>query len=111
MAFSKTFTHDDGRIATYTRITALRWDRLSKEASCRFSGFATALKATSHPDKPILPNMVALRLDGAKFDQYLSPSALAENADDVIAALYAAARVEPCKSDWGSSPFTEALDV
>lgn len=111
MAFSKTFTAQDGRVATYIRITALRWDRIAKEASASFSGYITALKATSDPDKPILPNMVRFRLEGSKFDQYLSAATLAQSQDDVFAAIYEAAKSEPCKSDWGADPFAGALDT
>lgn len=108
MAFQKSFTLPSGVAGNYTRLVTCRWDRNAREAVALFALFVDS--AAAHNGKqPLTPFIAKLRLEGAKFDQYLSNAAL-ESAD-VLAQLYIAAKSEPVISDFGSDCFADAQEV
>lgn len=107
MAFIKTFTLNSGVSGNYTRMITYRWDRNTREATALFSLFVDS--AAAHDGKqPLTPFIAKLRLEGAKFDEYLS-NAVLESAD-VISQLYLAAKNEPVISDFGSDCFADAQE-
>lgn len=108
MAFQKTFTLPSGISGNYSRVTTLRWDRLTREAVAWFSLYLDSAAATSGK-APIAPSFAKLWLTGAKFDSYLSNPEL--QSPGVLAQLYVAAKAEPISCDFGSDAFADALDV
>lgn len=108
MAFQKTINLPSGDSGNYVRIAAFRWDRGVKEASALFSLYKSAASAASgsEPQRPIVAK---LRLRGADFDKYLGNPAI--KSADVLAQLYAAAKVEKVVSDFGNTLFADAQDV
>lgn len=108
MAFQKSFTLQSGVTGNYTRLITYRWDRSVREAVALFALFLDANSAQSGKQS-LTPFIAKLRLDGAKFDQYLSNSVL--ETSDVISQLYLAAKAEPVISDFGSDAFADAQDV
>jgi hypothetical protein len=121
MALQKTFTLPNGAAGNYVKIIAAPADYLSKEISVWFGLYLSAAQAATNPkatlsmaDRPF----AKLRLSGAKFDQWLSTTALAANpADDPFRAqIYAAAKVEPAICDFQPEAgqltvFSDAIDV
>ena len=114
MALEKNIPYG-GRVGTYIQIGYHHWDRVAAEASAHFHLYETQAVAHELPHQPLRGRMATLRLEGAKFQQYLSTEALAARpaADPVRAALSAAAKVEHrCViSDWGCDVFADAADV
>lgn len=108
MAFQKTFTLPSGIAGNYTRLVTYRWDRSTREAVALFALFVDASAAQSGKTA-LTPFIAKLRLEGAKFDQYLSNAVL--ETSDVIAQLYVAAKAEPVISDFGSDAFADATEV
>jgi hypothetical protein len=107
MAFIKTLTLPSGASGNYTRLITYRWDRTTKEALALFALYSS--KDFAAQGKPPFTQFIAkLRLERAKFDQYLSNDALT-NAD-VLAQLYLAAKTEPVISDFGSDVFSDAQE-
>lgn len=110
MALQKTTHLPAGVSGNYVRIVAHRWDRLAREASAVLALYVSAEAAASGAT-PLAAVFAKLRLTGAKFDEYLSPSAMAETPNDVLGQLYTAARAEPIVCDQGASYLADALDV
>lgn len=108
MAFQKSFTLQSGVTGNYTRLITYRWDRQTREALALFALFLDA-NAAQGGKQSLTPFIAKLRLDGAKFDQYLSNAVL--ETSDVISQLYLAAKAEPVISDFGSDAFADAQDV
>lgn len=108
MAFEKTFTLPSGVSGNYTRLVTYRWDRGAREAVALFALFVDASAAQSGKTA-LTPFIAKLRLNDAKFDQYLSNAVL--ETSDVIAQLYVAAKAEPVISDFGSDAFADATEV
>jgi hypothetical protein len=108
MAFQKTLTLSSGVSGNYMRLTTYRWDRNTREAVALFSLYLDAASAQAGK-QALTPFVAKLRLEGAKFDHYLSAAVLAEN--DAVTQIYRAARVEPLSCDFGSHVFFDALDV
>lgn len=120
MALQSSVTLSNGVSGNYIRITGFWWDRLAKEASAHFCLYASQSYANSAPDMPLC--LVAkLRLNGDKFDQYLSSDALAalENPgqDPIRDQLYSASKVEALQPGGGLTrddvlfAFAHATDV
>jgi hypothetical protein len=105
MALQKTTTLDSGVIVSYFRITALRWDRSTKEASAIFSAFKDA-DASQQGKAAVVPVFAKLRLENADFDAYLPPS-----IESPIAAIYSAAKAQDIICDFGPGYFVDAVDV
>lgn len=108
MALQKTLTLPSGVAGNYSRLITYRWDRATREAVALFALYLDAAAASSGK-QPLTPWIAKLRLNGAKFDQYLSNATLEDH--DVIAQLYAAAKAEPVASDFGDNVFADAIDV
>lgn len=108
MALQKTFTLASGVSGNYIRLTANRWDRQAREAVGWFALYVDAAAAQSGK-QALTPFIAKLWLQGAKFDQYLSPAAL--ESSDVLAQFYVAAKAEPISCDFGSDAFADAQDV
>lgn len=123
MAFQKSVTWR-GASANYFRISDFRWSRAAREASATFALYVSSTVAESS-DPALVPEVALLRLYADKFDEYLSPAALAAAEGDVVAQLYLAARhtaeaahtsqVTDHKahiiSDLGRDAFWDAVDV
>ncbi|MES2692673.1 MAG: hypothetical protein V4773_04310 [Verrucomicrobiota bacterium] len=90
MAFIKSIALPTGVSGDYWRMVGFKWERGSREASAHFSLFKDA--ATAAAGQPLVPIAAKLRLYGDKFDDYLSPTALAAAEQDVVAQLYQAAK-------------------
>jgi len=113
MALKKTVSAR-GSDASYFRLVAYYWDANTREASATFGLY----RDKDHSDKckhgakireqAVVEVAAKLRLERAKFDQYLSNDALT-NAD-VLAQLYLAAKTEPVISDFGSDVFSDAQE-
>tara|TARA_R110002050_G_scaffold186590_1_gene320923 strand:- start:160 stop:492 length:333 start_codon:yes stop_codon:yes gene_type:complete len=110
MALQKTINLPTGDSGDYLRITSVWWDRAVKQASAHLSLYKSAALASGGAP-PQVPIFAKLRLTGAKFDEYLSPGVLAALEVDVVAQLYAAAKVEPVVSDFGGAVLADATDV
>lgn len=108
MALQKSITLPNGSVGNYIRLTQIAYDRTTKEASACLMLFTSAAYAASAPDQP-LGQIAKLRLQGAKFDEYLSTAALAAmptpGPDPMRTALYNAAQAEPILPGMG---FTRA---
>lgn len=114
MALQKSITLPNGVTGNYIRIGAHLWDRSTKEASCRLFLFTSAAYAASRPDQPLCL-LAVIRLRGAKFDHYLSNTALAGQGVTVLGQCYAAAKAEPLLPGGGLSraelSLADAVDV
>lgn len=109
MALQKTISMPSGVSGNYIRLTSHHWSRASRESSAIFSLYLNAATAATSP--PLVPVIAKLRLTGTAFDAWLSPAVLASADGDILAQLYAAAKVGPVISDHGSSVFADADDV
>jgi hypothetical protein len=115
MALQKTFKVPGGYEANY-----IRWNyteennRLLRKATIWFALYRDRA-AMDSGEPPIMPQAVHLRLEGEKYDQYLSPAALAAakaNGEDEIAIYYRAAKTEPVDMLKGSGPLlADAVNV
>jgi hypothetical protein len=105
MALKKSLTLRSGQTVEYFRVTSFRWDRGTREASAIFAAYKDAEAAQGGAD-PTLGVIAKLRLTGAAFDQYLSPS-----TTDPVAQIYTAAVACPVVSDYGSDLFATAQPV
>ena len=116
MAFNKTFTYPNGLSGNYVQIGGYRHDRRTRSASFHFDLFASAAHATAAPTSAIRPIIAKLRLEGAKFDEWVSNEALASAGQTLLQRAYAAARVEPMLCDFPPAAgqqtvFSDATDV
>lgn len=112
MAFQKTTTLPNTAAGNYIRLSAYRWDRLTREASAQFLLFATEAAADAQPKSPLCL-VAVLRLEGAKFDEYLSNAALAVEGVTVAGQLYEAAKAETLIAGGGLTEvdLSDATDV
>jgi len=94
MALSKTITLPNGAAGNYIRLGSYSWDRLTREASAAFLLHTSQALAAAAPSAPLCL-IAVLRLNGAKFDAYLSNAALEREGKTVVEAFYDAAKVEP----------------
>lgn len=108
MAFQKSLTLPSGVSGNYIRCIVFRWDRNAREAEALFALYLDQAAAQSGKQS-LTPWIAKLRLEGEKFDEYLSNTALA--SDDILGQLYAAAKAEPLSCDFGSDVFADAQDV
>lgn len=114
MALQKSITLPNGSTGNYIRLGTYVVDRLSREASAQFMIHGSAALAESAPDSPLC--MIAkLRLNGAKFDEYLSSEALAAVGQNIVEQLYVAAKAEPLLAGGGLTQaqldLSDATDV
>lgn len=114
MALQKSITLPNGATGNYIRLGPYFVDPLVKEASAQLMLHTNAAYAASAPEMPLC--MIAkLRLQGAKFDEYLANSVL--NVDGVTLAgkLYEAAKAEPIIAGGGLTQaqldLSDAADV
>jgi hypothetical protein len=105
MAFKRNLTLQSGVSGEYIRVAAFRWDRAAREASVLFSLFRDA--STAAAGQPLVPIVAKLRLEGAKFDEWLANA----NLGNALQRIYQAARSEPLVSDYGQDLFGAAEDV
>lgn len=98
MALSKPITAPNGVTYNYIRATAQRWDPDRKEFSCFFIMYASEAARNSAPEWGMA--LGKLRVSGADFDTYLSPSLYC------IEQVYEAAKVLPL--DVGA-PFSPSI--
>lgn len=114
MALQKTITLRNGQSGNYIKLGPYFLDPLVKEASAQFMLHTDATHAASAPDFPIC--MIAkLRLQGAKFDEYLASAVLNAGGVTTAAKLYTAAKAEPLIAGGGLTQaeldLTDAADV
>lgn len=114
MALQKTISLPNGASGNYVRVGTYAIDRLTREASIQFMLHGSAALAASAPDAPLC--MIAkLRLNGAKFDEYLSSEALAAVGQNIVEQLYVAAKAEPLLAGGGLTQaqldLSDATDV
>lgn len=100
-----------GVSGNYLRIVAYRWDRNTREASAHFALYRSKKHAKAKNAVPLVPLLAKLRLDGDKFDEYLSAPTLNESEKDTLSHLYSAAIVEPAISDFGDDVMHSAKQV
>ncbi|HEY1791574.1 MAG TPA: hypothetical protein VGG34_01535 [Opitutaceae bacterium] len=100
MALQKTIDLPNGTSGNYIKIVAYRWDTLTETASALFALYLSQAQRTAAPKSTLMPVVAKLRLHGAKFNQYLANSVLDPPNVTVLGQLYAAAKVEPLKSDF-----------
>ena len=116
MALQKIIALPNSASGNYIKVGAFTWDVLTRESSCHLMLFASAAAAASAPAAP-LAMIGKLRLNGAKFDQYLSTAALAAlpspGPDPIRDQLYAAAKAEPLVPGAGLTAIdlSDATDV
>lgn len=112
MAFRKLTTLPNSASGTYIRLSAYRWDRVTREASAHFHLYASPTAAQATPGSPLCL-IAVLRLSGAKFDEYMSPGALDAPGGSALKQLYAAARSEPliAGGELTQVDFADAADV
>jgi len=115
MALQKTITLPNGAVGNYIQLVTAAADYSAKYVPVEFALFMDAAHAVSNPTNPLCPLIAKMRLDGAKFDQYISTVALAAiTADDPFrASLYAAAKAEPLLAGGGltSIDLSDAVSV
>ncbi|ACB76715.1 hypothetical protein [Opitutus terrae] len=116
MAFQKTFILPNGITGHYLRIGAHRLDRRTREASFQFDLFASQAHADACPADPVRSLVAKLRLDGDKFDTWVSHTAMAQSGQTLYARAYAAAKVESVICDVPAAAgcatvFSDAIDV
>ena len=112
MAFSKNITLPNGTSGNYIRVGSYRWERLTSEASAQFLLYASQAQAEAAPSSPICL-IAVLRLNGAKFADYLSSAALEASGKTILGAIYLAAKKEPLNAggELTAISFTDAEDV
>lgn len=94
MALQLPVTLPNGAEGNYLRIGIYEWNRQGRSAYAELALFKDATQAALAPRFP-LAVVAILNLRNASFDTYLSNAALASASGDVLAQLYAAAKVEP----------------
>lgn len=104
MALQKSITIENGATGDYIRIGLAPIDWMTREASVHFMLYASEAWRAAHPEAPLCL-IAKLRLEGAKFEEWLGEAALAAlvdpGADPVRDQLYAAAKVEPLQPGGG----------
>lgn len=118
MALQKSFTLPHGVTADYVKIAYAPADYVGKRISVHFALYLSATQAAANPAAPLVPIFAKLRLEGAKFDQYLATAvlALSDAEDPFRASLYAAAKAESVICDFPPGDgqpnvFADAEDV
>ena len=112
MALQKSITLPNTAAGDYIRLGGYRWDRMTREASAHFHLFGSAAAASINPQSPLCL-IAVLRLEGAKFDQYLSNAVLEATEATIAGQLYLAARSEPLIAGGGLTAvaLADAADV
>lgn len=103
MSFKKSHILPSRAIVSVYRVQQYRIDYLAREASAIIAGYCDA-EATV----PIVPIFAKIRLEGARFDAYLSKAALRDGQDDINAAFYKAMVSDPVVCDAGADFFRDA---
>jgi len=119
MALQKTFNLPNGATGNYIQVGPFTSDRVTKTASADFLLFASAAWAAAHPEAPLCV-IARLALSGAKWEERLAESVLAELEDagsnPVVHQFYEAAKAgEPLRAGGGltqaEATLTDATDV
>lgn len=113
MALQKSITLPNGTGGAYIKLAFFRWDDLRKEASAHFHLYTTAGTRLSAPLDPLRDTIAKVRLEGAKFDQYFSASAMLAARSTIVGQLYNALKAEGGIAGGGltSLDLSDAADV
>lgn len=115
MALEKSITLPSTAVGNYLRIVAVRMDGNVRECSAQIDLYASEAAAKTPGADPHRSAIYMLRLEGAKFDQWVGKAALATAAQagrDLYGQLYSAAKVEPLKCALGNhGPIGEVADA
>lgn len=112
MAFSKNITLPNGTSGNYIRVGSYRWERLTNDASAQFLLYVSQAQAEAAPSSPLCL-IAVLRLNGAKFGDYLSSASLEASGKTILGAIYSASKIEPliAGGELTAISFTDAADV
>lgn len=112
MALQKTITRPNSTQGGYIRLRYFNWDDIDRVASGHFYLFATKAARDSQPKEPICL-IAKLRLEGDKFDQYLSNAAIAAAKSDHVRQFYVAMKAEQALAGGGltSIDLSDAADA
>jgi hypothetical protein len=104
MALQKTITLPNSTAGNYIMLDGRMEEKLNRQLSAHFLLYVTAAARASAPESPL--GLVAkLRLDGDKYDEYLSEAAIAavtaETDDKRTYQIYRAAKLEPLQPGLG----------
>ncbi len=94
MALQLSITLPNGVTGDYLRIVNVEWNRPASIAVWRIALYLSEAQANAAPKYP-LAVVAQVRVDGAKFEQYLSNEAIAAAGHNIIAQLYAVTKAEP----------------
>lgn len=111
MAFKKKLTLPNGAAGEYIVVNGhFTYDHQQRYFSAEFLLYVSEGAAKAKPQHA-LGTAAYLRLEGDKFDEYVSKKALAETDRDIFAQIYFAAKRESVTSDHGERAFWDAEDV
>ena len=94
MALGISITLPNGVTGNYLRVVSVEWNRPASVAVWNLALYLSEAQANAAPKYP-LALVAQVRVDGAKFEQYLSNEAIAAAGHNIIAQLYAVTKAEP----------------
>lgn len=114
MALQLSITLPNGATGNYLRVVSVEWNRPASVCVWNLALYLSEAQADAAPKYP-LAIVAQVRVDGAKFEEYLSNEAIAAAGHNIIAQLYMVTKAEPKAvtiiGQVGPFDLSEAVDV